>query len=177
MRALPGVGHLAYRCVGPRLRVLPLTPQIAFSLQSGENGFPSARSRRFLSGFACRTRSPLQPGPCVFRTRLGTFRRGRLASPASACWFPVATVTFEVTGIERAGRNFCPVPSSLRWRPISSPIPHQGNGPRRRRPSSPFACSSRCDPGREKEVTYACRNATRKTRRPTGAKLPAVLDH
>ena len=155
---------------------MPLTLQVAFSLQSGENGFPSARSRRFLSGFACRTRSPLQPGPCVSRTRLGTFRRGRLASPASACWSPVATVTLEVTGIERAGRNLCPVPSSLRPRPISRPVaPLEGNGLRRVRPSSPFAYSSGCDPGREQEVTYAWELPHEKHRSPQGPSYQLYL--
>ena len=92
--------------------LLPLRLSSLYS--QAKNGFPSARSRRFLSGFACRTRSPRLPCPCVFRTRLGTFRRGRLANPASACWFPVTTVTLKVTGIEGAGRNLCLLPSSLR---------------------------------------------------------------
>ena len=63
-------------------------------------------------------------------------------------------------------------PKSLPGSPITPtaadlwPVPLSGRQVRRRRPSSPFACSRRCDPAREQEVTYACGTAHEKSSPP-----------
>ena len=90
----------------PQVTGLASYPSGRFLFTVGRSRFSVRPKQEVLSGFACRTRSPYQPGPCASRSRLGTLRRGRLAGPASTCWFPVASLTsVQVTGIETDRRN------------------------------------------------------------------------
>jgi hypothetical protein len=60
LRGLPEDGHPFWRCVGPGLRVLPLTPQVTFTLQSGDPVFRPPEAGGFVR--PCRIGPTPRPG-------------------------------------------------------------------------------------------------------------------
>jgi len=59
-----------------------LLPLRLHSLYSQATRFSVRPKQEVLSSFACRTHSPSPHRPCAFRSRIETFRRGRLAKRA-----------------------------------------------------------------------------------------------
>jgi hypothetical protein len=133
-RLLPGDGSRFWRDVGPGLRVLPLTPQVAFSLQSVGPVFSPPEAGDFPE-FAVSGRSPSRRSPCASRFRIGTFRRGGLARKHRDVPVPVATMTSVVTGFARRAETISPGRRHSKGGWL-----HQDG---RSSPRSPLACAGR----------------------------------
>jgi hypothetical protein len=157
---LHGVGHLASRCVGPALRVLPLTPQGSLASPQAIR-FAVRLTQKLPSGFAHRTYSPSPYAPCASRSRIETFRRGGLAKAYANVLVPVDTPTSfgHWVGLPRPKPFASGKPHSDRGRSLlaltRAPCRHGAYPRRRSPPPSPFAASTRVRPRVGEGVTSA----------------------